>query len=254
MLNNPPIPPEQPSHGPQHLPQQPGGPTMKRGPAFFLQAVLVLIGIGVLALMLWEPHIEGRNAHATTFEIYFKDPFLAYVYVGSIPFFVALHRAFGLFGHVRQNGAFSQVTVDALRAIKHCALAIIVFVAGAVVFILMFGDGEDRPAGVFMCLLVTSASSVIAIAAAMFARNLQNSLGLDAGEESDSRSRRWCLVMPLSFVAVGVAVGAAAIYVGDTDDAPGAALMGILLMLVMVTLGVRAAWRRRADSLRKPNP
>ena len=82
------------------------------------------MGIGVLGLMLWEPHLEGRNSHATTFEIYFKDPFLAYVYVGSLPFFVALYRAFGLFGHLRQNRAFSQVTVDALRTIKLCAIAI----------------------------------------------------------------------------------------------------------------------------------
>ena len=141
----------------------------------------MLIGIGTLALMLWEPHIEGRNAHAATFEIYFKDPFLAYVYVGSTPFFVALYRAFGLFGHVRQNRAFSQVTVDALRAIKHCAIAIIGFVAVGVVFIIMFGDKDDRPAGVFMSFLVTFASSVIATAAAMFARNLQNALRRSEG-------------------------------------------------------------------------
>ena len=149
---------------------------MKSSSALFLQVAIVLIGIGTLALMLWEPHIEGRNAHAGTFEIYFKDPFLAYVYVGSTPFFVALYRAFGLFGHVRQNRAFSQVTVDALRAIKHCAIAIIGFVAIGVVFIIMFGDKDDRPAGVFMSFLVTFASSVIATAAAIFARNLQNAL------------------------------------------------------------------------------
>ena len=141
----------------------------------------MLIGICSLALMLWEPHIESRNAHATTFEIYFKDPFLAYVYAGSIPFFVALYRAFGLFGHVRKSGAFSQVTLDALRAIKHCALAIIGFVAGAVAIILMFGDKDDRPAGVFMCLLVTIASSAVAIAASMFARKLQNALRRSEG-------------------------------------------------------------------------
>src|SRR3954462_4928873 len=137
---------------------------MKRSSALFLQVAMVLIGIGVLALMLWEPHIEGRNAHASTFEIYFKDPFLAYVYLGSAPFFIALYRAFRLFGHVRQNKAFSQVTVDALRAIKKCAIAIICFVAVGVVFIIMFGDKDDRPAGVFMSFLVTFASSVIAIA------------------------------------------------------------------------------------------
>jgi predicted membrane protein len=73
------------------------------------------------------------------------------------------------------------VTVDALRAIKHCALAIIGFVAVGVVFIIIFGDKDDRPAGVFMSFLVTFASSVIATAAAMFARSLQNSLRRSEG-------------------------------------------------------------------------
>ena len=151
-------------------------PSMKSSSALFLQVLIVLLGIGTLGLMLWEPHLEGRNAHATIFEIYFKDPFLAYVYVGSIPFFVALHRAFGLFGHVRRNGTFSQVTLNALRVIKRCAMAIIGFVAGAVIFIIMFGDREDRPAGIFMSFLVAFTASVIAIAAAVCARNLLSAL------------------------------------------------------------------------------
>lgn len=149
---------------------------MKSNSALFFQLAIVLIGIASLVLMLWEPQIEGRNAHATTFEIYFNDPFLAYAYVGSIPFFVALYRAFKLFRHVGQNGAFSKVTVEGLRAIKHCALAIIGFVAVGVVFIVMFGDRDDRPAGLFMSLLIIFASSVVATVAAVFARNLQNGL------------------------------------------------------------------------------
>ena len=71
---------------------------MKRSSTIFLQVVVVLMGIGALGIMLWEPHIEGRNAHATLFEIYFKDPFLAYAYIGSIPFFVALYQAFKVLG------------------------------------------------------------------------------------------------------------------------------------------------------------
>ena len=51
-------------------------------------------------------------------------------------------------------------------------------------------------------------------------------------------------VLALGFVAIGVAIGAAGIYVGDTDDAPGAALMGILLMIGAVALGVRTARRK----------
>jgi Protein of unknown function (DUF2975) len=128
-------------------------------PTIFLQAVIVLIGIGALALMLWEPHIEGRNAHATLFEIYFKDPFLACAYFASIPFFVALYQAFKVLGYIGQNKAFSQATVKALRTIKFCALAIIGFVAVGELFI-MLRDSDDRAGGVFIGILITSALSL----------------------------------------------------------------------------------------------
>src|SRR3954468_16950672 len=115
---------------------------MKRRSTLFLQVVIVLIGMGALTLLLWEPRVEGRNAHATLFEIYFKDPFLAYAYVASIPFFVALYQAFKVLGYVRQNQTFSQATVKALRTIKYCATAIIGFVVVSVVF-MIFGDKDD---------------------------------------------------------------------------------------------------------------
>src|SRR5882672_7673262 len=118
-------------------------------PTIFLQAVIVLIGIGALALMLWEPHIEGRNAHATLFEIYFKDPFLAYAYTASIPFFVALYQAFKVLGYAGQNKVFSQEAVKALRTIKFCAIVIVGFVAVGEIFI-MLGESDDRAGGVFM--------------------------------------------------------------------------------------------------------
>lgn len=149
---------------------------MNRSGAWLLQAAIVLIGIVVLALMLIEPHFEGRNAHATTFEIYFKDPFLAYVYVGSLPFFVALWRAFGLLGDVRRTGTFSPSSVDGLRGIKRCAFALMAFVAGAAMLIVALGDGEDRAGGMFMCLLAMTGAGVIATTAALLARGLQGAL------------------------------------------------------------------------------
>lgn len=51
-------------------------------------------------------------------------------------------------------------------------------------------------------------------------------------------------VKALVFIIVGVALAAAGIYVGETDDAPGAALLGILLMIGAVALGVRTARRK----------
>ena len=51
--------------------------------------------------------------------------------------------------------------------------------------------------------------------------------------------------MAAGLVAVGVALGALGIYIGETDDAPGAALTGLLLMIGAVVLGVRVARRTR---------
>ena len=144
--------------------------------------LIVLIAIGALAVMLWEPHIEGRNAHATLFEIYFKDPFLAYAYIASIPFFVALYQAFKVLGYAGQNKVFSQAAVKALRTIKYCAIAIIGFVAIGEIFI-VFGNTDDRPGGVFMGILITFGSIVIATAAAMFERILQNAVDIKSENE-----------------------------------------------------------------------
>jgi hypothetical protein len=52
------------------------------------------------------------------------------------------------------------------------------------------------------------------------------------------------VVMALGLVATGVALAAAGIYVGETDDAPGAALIGIVLMIGAVALAVRTARRK----------
>jgi hypothetical protein len=155
---------------------------MKRSSTIFLQVVILLIGIGALALVLWEPHLEGRNAHATLVQIYFHDPFLAYAYTASIAFFAALYQAFKVLGYVRQNKVFSQEAVRALRTIKVCAIAIIGFVAGAEIFI-MLSNSDDRAGGVFIGVLIGFGAVVIATAAAMFERILENAAAMKS--ESD---------------------------------------------------------------------
>ncbi|WP_121356427.1 DUF2975 domain-containing protein [Flavisolibacter nicotianae] len=160
---------------------------MKQRSKIFLQAVIVLVGIGALAFLLWEPHLEGRNAHATLFEIYFKDPFLAYAYIGSIPFFVALYQAFRVVGYAGQNKAFSPKAMKALRMIKYCAITLIGFVAIGEIFI-MLSDSDDRSGGFFMGILITLGSIVIAVAATVVERNLRN--GRNIKPENDQPAKR----------------------------------------------------------------
>ncbi len=154
-------------------------PSAKRASTIFLQVVVVLIGIGGLALLLWEPHLEGRNAHATLFEIYFKDPFLAYVYLASIAFFVALFQAFTLLGYIGQDRVFSLNSVRALRTIKYCAIALIAMIGAAVGYLFVFVRGKDDIAGgVAVGVGMIVIAVVIATAAGVFERLLQNAVDL----------------------------------------------------------------------------
>ena len=72
--------------------------------------------------------------------------------------------------------------MKALRTIKYCTVAIIGFVAVSVIFII-FADKDDRPAAVFMRILIAFPSIVIATAAAMFERILRNAV--DRKSEND---------------------------------------------------------------------
>ena len=157
---------------------------MKKSSTIFLQIVLVLMGIGALALMLWEPHLEGRNVNATLYQIYFNDPFLAYVYIASISFFVALYQAFKLLIYIGRNEVFSQRSVKALRTIKYCAMTLVAFIIGAegYIFIAMRGK-DDIAGGVAVGLAMIFLSAVTATAAAVFERLLQNAV--DIKSEND---------------------------------------------------------------------
>ena len=158
---------------------------MKRSSIIFLQTVIVLIGVAAVALLLWEPQVEGVNKNRTNFEIYFQDPFLALMYAGSIPFFVALYQAIRALGYVGRNQVFSPEVVKALRIIKYCALAIIGFVVVEEIVILLMNNGDsDNPgAPILMGFLIAFPSIVVATVAAMFERILQNAVDLKTENE-----------------------------------------------------------------------
>lgn len=154
---------------------------MKRGSILFLRGLIVLFGVVVLAWMLWEPHLEGRNANADLTTIYFRDPFLAYAYLGSLPFFFGLYQGFTLLGYVDRGDAFSTGALRTLEYIKYSALAVIGVIVGAEVYVVLGHAADDDPAGFVMLGLVASfACLVTAVAAAVLERLLRNAVELQS--------------------------------------------------------------------------
>lgn len=152
---------------------------MKKGSTLFLKFVICLIAIGTLIWLLWFPQLEGRAATLDLLSIY-TDPLILYMYLGSIPFFVGLYQAVKLLGQIDGNQVFSQAAVNAVRTIKYCAITFSGFIVLGILYIRVFVNGDD-PAGVTaLGIFTTFASLVIATAAAVFQRLLQNAVDIKA--------------------------------------------------------------------------
>lgn len=157
----------------------------KRVPTIFLQIVIVLIAIASLIILIWYPLTEGRATDLDLFNIYF-DPFILYGYATSIAFFVALYKTFKLLGYIGQDKAFSLSSVETLRSIKHCAITFSILIVAGGLFIRLTHNNEDDPAGFLaICVVITFASIIVATAATVFEKILQN--GMDIKSKLTSR-------------------------------------------------------------------
>lgn len=156
---------------------------MKKISIIFLQAVIVLIGIVALAILIRLPLTEGRATNLDLFSIYL-DPFILYAYAASIAFFVALYKAFKLLGYIGQNKVFSSNSVQTLKSIKYCAIILSILIVAAGLYIRIFHDKKDDPAGFLaICTVTTFVSIIVATAAAIFEKILQNAI--DMKSEND---------------------------------------------------------------------
>jgi cytochrome bd-type quinol oxidase subunit 2 len=107
-----------------------------------------------------------------------------YGYAASIAFFVALYKAFKLLGYIGQNKVFSSNSVKALKSLKYCAIVLSILIVAAGLFIRLTHNKEDDPAGFLaICIVSTFIAIIVATAAAIFERILQNAV--DMKSEND---------------------------------------------------------------------
>ena len=147
-----------------------------------MKIVIFLITIGVLVGLIRFPQTEGRAAHLDLLSIY-ADPLIIYGYIASIPFFVGLYQAFRLLNFIDENNAFSQGAVNTLKNMKYASLSFICFIVLGVFFIRFFVHGDDPAGPTGLGIFLIFASSVIATAAGVFQKLLQNAV--DMKSEND---------------------------------------------------------------------
>src|SRR6266480_2264021 len=155
---------------------------MKKSSTLFLKVVILLIAIGVLAGMIWFPQTEGRATNLDLISIY-TDPFIIYIYIASTPFFIGLYQAFKLLNFIDANKAFSQAAVNTLKNMKFASLSLIGFIALAEFYIRFFAHGDDPAGPTALGILASFAAIVIATAAAVFQKLLQNAVDIQSEKD-----------------------------------------------------------------------
>ena len=139
---------------------------MKQVSTLFLEGVIFLIAIAVMALCVFGLPAIAREA-AEHFPKLIYLSFLIGVYTAAIPFYIALHQALLLLSYADKNEALSEPSILALRNIKFCAIAIGACFMFALPLVYKVADLEDAPGVMALGLVVTGAPFVVATFAAV---------------------------------------------------------------------------------------
>jgi hypothetical protein len=149
-----------------------------------LKLAVVLIGFPVLALCIFlVPELGKISAELLPEFDYIKYLVSIVFYASAIPFYFALYQAFKLLLYIDKNNAFSNLSVIALKKIKHCAITISTLHVLVLPLFYLFADKDDAPGVILVGLIVPFASMVIAVFAAVLQKLLRNAI--DIKSEND---------------------------------------------------------------------
>ena len=150
---------------------------MKIVTTLFLKIAVIILGIPVLALCIFAVPVLGNiSAEVLPDFEYIKLLVSLIFYASAIPFYFALYLAFKLLRYIDKNKAFSHESVEALKKIKYCAIAISILHLLVFPLFYLFAEFDDAPGVIFVGLLVPFASMVIAVFSAVLQKLLQEAI------------------------------------------------------------------------------
>jgi hypothetical protein len=150
---------------------------MKQGSTLFLKLAVFLIGAPILALGVFGlPWLMNHPVNPDYAHMLY--PIVAGMYLSTIPFFGALYQAFKLLSYIDKNDAFSELSVQALKKIKICALVISGLYVVILPFVFLLADLDDAPGLIIIGMVPIFGSMVIAVFAAVLQRLLQEAINI----------------------------------------------------------------------------
>ncbi|KRQ86163.1 hypothetical protein ABG79_02004 [Caloramator mitchellensis] len=146
-----------------------------RRETLFLKTVIFLIGIFVLGLCVIGLPIAAIEA-ARIYPKFIYIPIFAGLYSSAIPFLFALYQAIKILNYIDKNKAFSDLSVNALKFIKQCAVIISIIYISIMPFLYVIGEKDDAPGIILIGLIIIFASFVVAVFAAVLQKLLEKAI------------------------------------------------------------------------------
>lgn len=144
-----------------------------------LRAAICVIGGIVLALCIfvlppmWRAVADGYPNHTYVFY-----GILSALYAAAVPFFIALWQALKLLGYIDKSSAFSSLSVQALKTISYCGMAIGTVFTAVMPLIYVWANNDDAPGLILFWSLLVGASLTVSVFAGVMERVLKQAIQL----------------------------------------------------------------------------
>jgi hypothetical protein len=158
--------------------------SLQRAPTFVLKAILVLIGLGVLALCMFAfPTIwVGADIEWSQLMGLLRLALVG-IFASAIPFFIALSQAFKLLHLIDKNNAFSDEAVKALAVIKYCAIVFSALYMTIMPLAVGVAELDDAPGAVVIAFAIACSPLIVATFVAVVQRLLQSAVAMKAEQD-----------------------------------------------------------------------
>ena len=146
---------------------------MNHSSTLCLRAIVLLMGIAVLALCLFVLPDGIRSNHVGGYR-----PILIGMYIPAVPFFIGLYQVLKLLNYIDKHNAFSQDSVKALRILKYCGFTVSALYLLGLPYISIIAQQDDAPGVILIGLVFTFAPLIIAVFAALLQKMFQNAIDI----------------------------------------------------------------------------
>lgn len=150
---------------------------MKNTTISILKTIVLLATTGAIIFMIIFPQTEGRAVNLDIISIY-TDLFIIYIYIASIPFFIAIRQIIRLLGLAGDGNIFSSESAKTVRNIRYCAIASEIFIIIGISYIFVNSKSTDNDgAGAIMFgLVLMLVTSSIMVASIYFQKKIEKNI------------------------------------------------------------------------------